>query len=313
MRVRHTVSAAALAVVISITAGYAGWLSFDHRSAAAPPRVDPGRGDTMIYLDAEARVRQATRADPAHPFAEGPTCHRAYAAAGTLICLRPADGVPDAYEAAIFDRNLVLRKRIDLWGTPSRARVSPSGHLIAWTVFHSGDSYLLAGQFSTIAGIYDLTTGEHHGSLEDFTARVDGVTVTSTHVNYWGITFAADDHTFYATMGIDGQTWLVRGDLRDRTLTALQGNVECPSLSPDGTRIAYKKKIGGHWRLHVLDLTTGRQTPLAEQRDVDDQAAWLDTQTVAYRQNGGVFAVPADGTGTARLLLPGASSPASLP
>ena len=50
---------------------------------------------------------------------------------------------------------------------------------------------------------------------------------------------------------------------------AIHENVECPSLSPDETRIGYKKAVGHDppvWRFHVLDLATGRETPLAEQR-----------------------------------------------
>jgi hypothetical protein len=38
----------------------------------------------------------------------------------------------------------------------------------------------------------------------------------------------------------------------------IHDNVECPSLSPDGTRIGYKRLIDdrGHWGFHVLDLAT---------------------------------------------------------
>ena len=41
----------------------------------------------------------------------------------------------------------------------------------------------------------------------------------------------------------------------------LRENVECPSLSPDNTRIVFKKRMtdgpgGVTWRLHVLDLAT---------------------------------------------------------
>ena len=53
-------------------------------------------------------------------------------------------------------------------------------------------------------------------------------------------------------------------------------DVECPSLSPDETRVAFKRRQGDNWRLHVLDLDTGREYPLAETRSVDDQVEWLD-------------------------------------
>ncbi|WP_292704237.1 hypothetical protein [Microbacterium sp. 69-10] len=49
---------------------------------------------------------------------------------------------------------------------------------------------------------------------------------------------------------------------------------------------------------------------MAEDRSVDDQAAWLDDGTLAYAVDDGVWSVPSDGTGAPRLLAPGASSPA---
>ncbi|MGI9088771.1 MAG: hypothetical protein ACR2HH_13690, partial [Chthoniobacterales bacterium] len=34
------------------------------------------------------------------------------------------------------------------------------------------------------------------------------------------------------------------------------------------------------WQLHVLDLATQTETPLAEKRSVDDQIEWLDNAQV---------------------------------
>jgi hypothetical protein len=137
----------------------------------------------------------------------------------------------------------------------------------------------------------------------------------------WGVTFV-DDDTFYATAASGGKTWLVRGSLTGHTLTALREDVECPSLSPDHTRIAFKKRGSlprGHWRLAVYDLATGHETLLAEQRSVDDQVEWLDDHTILYGMpriapNGAdtadVWAVPADGSGAARVFVHNAWSPA---
>ena len=50
-------------------------------------------------------------------------------------------------------------------------------------------------------------------------------------------------------------------------------------MSPDGTKVAYKKlgnRGPGDWRLAVLDLATGKEMSLAEQHSVDDQVEWLD-------------------------------------
>ena len=87
--------------------------------------------------------------------------------------------------------------------------------------------------------------------------------------------------------------------------------MECPSLSPDGTRLAFKKRLDGadpdDWRLSVLNLKTGEEHPLAETQNVDDQAEWLDNDHVLYAKfpDEGfpdIWSVPADGTGRAEAL-----------
>jgi len=148
----------------------------------------------------------------------------------------------------------------------------------------------------------------------------DGAPYQAADVNFWGVTFA-DDHRFYATMATDGHRYLVEGDLDERQVRTLTENVECPSLSPDGTRIAFKRAIDGDpvrgWRVSVLDLATMAVTSTAEHRSIDDQAAWLDDRTLAYtvRDSSGapsVWGVPADGTGHPLLLVPDAESPGAL-
>lgn len=50
------------------------------------------------------------------------------------------------------------------------------------------------------------------------------------------------------------------------------------------TRIAYKRRVGdsNRWRLHVLDLASGRDVALAENRSTDDQPEWLGDDTIVY-------------------------------
>lgn len=295
-----------IAVVVAAGIGYLGWRVTGTQPAAAQTGIQLDRPGTLLYVEPGTnRVQQVITGG--NSVGTGPTCQRVYASGGTMACLR-ATAVPMASEVDLI--NEAGKKTVQVWGNPSRVRVSPSGRLAAWTVFRSGDSYLAAGGFSTTAGIYDLRSDTQYGSLEDFTAYVDGKPYRAVDANYWGVTFAADDVTFYATMASKGKTRLMRGDLRTRSLTALRENVECPSLSPDGGRIAYKFRSGQRWRLHVLTLATGADTALAETAHIDDQPAWLDGDTVAYGKQAEVFAVPADGSGQPRKLVAG-SSPAA--
>ncbi|MFE9629943.1 TolB family protein [Streptomyces sp. NPDC006463] len=253
--------------------------------------------------------------------ASGVSCLRFHAAAGTGICLQAdKSGVQEGYRAVVLDSGLKEVSAHALAGIPTRARVSPGGHLAAWTVFVGGDSY--AGtNFSTRTSVLDLRTGRLDASLEDFTILKDGKPYRSADVNFWGVTFAADERTFYATLATGGRTHLVRGDLAGRTVTTLRENVECPSLSPDGTRVVFKKRVPdlpaeAPWRLYALDLASGAETPLAEERSVDDQVVWTDDRTVVYSLPGDfgadLYSVPADGSGAPARLMASALAPALL-
>lgn len=320
----------AILLTIAIVAAVAVFVAARMRAQAqieerAQTRIGTASEASLLWVEpSTGRTRQATLADlgpttdgstPPAP-ATGPVCQRVDARNGTFACLRSGslplttklfvhvgghvDGGSNAPEGAV-----------DIWGDPNRVRVSPSGRLIGWTVFREGDSYVRAGQFSTTAGIYDTRTKQQYGSLEDFATFVDGKRYTALDVNFWGVTFASDDDTFYATLGTAGKTYLLKGSLAARELRAIRQHVECPSLSPDGTRIAYKFRVGDEWRLHVLTLATGADVALAETATVDDQPAWLDSHTIGYGRSDGtgpaVFAVPADGSGAPRRLTSGSS------
>ncbi len=250
--------------------------------------------------------------------ASGVRCLRFHSAAGTGVCLQSVrDGLRDTYRAVVLDARLRALRRYDLAGIPSRARVSPDGRAAAWTVFVSGDSY--AGTaFSTRTSILDTRSGALDRDLETYRFLLDDRPHRAADLNVWGVTFADATH-FYATVATAGKTYLARGDRTDRTLRALHENVECPSLSPDGTRIAYKKRVQGAspdapWRLYVLDLRTLRETATAERRNIDDQAVWRDGRTLVYSLPGAfgsdLWTVPADGSGAARRLMTAALAPA---
>jgi hypothetical protein len=269
--------------------------------------VDPGdpRLNGQIFVVKRGHAEKIPGSDLA--------CERIYFTAGRGLCLAVAPSGVE-YEATIFDSALQPVKRMGLTGLPSRARVSPDGRYGAMTVFVSGHAYLSGGGFSTTTTLVDMHSGQEIAQLEQFDVSKDGEPFDAVDFNFWGVTFARDSNLFYATLHSGDRYYLVEGNVRERTMRVIRDGVECPSLSPDGTRIAFKSRIGNEnrWHLEVLDLATLSVQGLAEQRSIDDQAEWLDDETLAYSHGSNVYTVPADGSGSPQLLLHDASSPVGL-
>ena len=218
---------------------------------------------TMVSLDDPAGPRTVT----------GTPCERVYATSENLICLSSDRGFITTYGAHILDNSLRQTQTLPFVGVPSRARLSADGSYAATTSFTSSDSYGSVA-FSTRT-VITAVGGNALGSLENFTLIHDGERIKPVDRNYWGLTFAADDDTFYATVEWSHHTWLVRGSIAQRKVATLHEDAECPSLSPDAKHIVYKQRGElplGKWRLVDYDIATGKVTPLAETRSVDDQA-----------------------------------------
>jgi hypothetical protein len=288
------------------------------RSAQAGSAADVNTKDTIVFrnLDRKNVARYGFTAvarvdSPAARKVEPLPCDRVYFAARRGLCLEPA-GVVVKQRVYILGNRLQSVGHVTVQGVPSRARVSPDGRYGAVTFFVYGHSYATPGSFSTQTTIIDLAKKKKLVNLERLHVTKDGKTFDSPDFNFWGVTFAEDGDRFYATLSSRGTTYLVVGSVSGRTARVLREGVECPSLSPDGTQIAFKKRIGksSRWRLHVLDVSTLRDDPLAETRSVDDQAEWLDDGHVLYGLESSVWVVPADGSGAPRRLLESADSPA---
>ena len=301
--------------------GYVAWaaLKTDERDPVRPVTAEltlaTARTPYLVYQHVARGPHYGevavTRVDaPGAPVFTGLVCERVYASAGRGICLVPRqEPLGSAVTARLFGIDFRPQRSTRLDGIASRARISPSGRYGAATTFVAGHSYKDAG-FSTATSVIDMATGKKLANLEDFRVTRNGKPFEAIDFNFWGVTFAPDDRRFYATLQTSGDLYLVEGDLERRTARVIADDVECPSISPDGRRLAFKLRSGGSWRLHVLELASGRRTPLSETRSVDDQVEWLDDDRVLYGYQGDVWVVPADGGGKARVFIPDALSPA---
>ena len=307
-------------VSIAIAVGYVGWTLAN--TGQASPGASGREAATAVraptvafqHIADDGDYGRVALVDPAGTTprrASGLTCQRVHFAAGVGLCLvQKRWSLAQRIEVKIFDASFHVRKTLTLSGLNSRARVSPDGRYGSVTAFDLGHSYAELGAFSTRATLIDLENGRSLGNMEDFAVTRNGRPFDSPDFNFWGVTFARDSNRFYATLLTRGTIYLVAGDVRARRLRVLGESVECPSLSPDETRIAFKKRSPIGWRLHVLDLATGRETRLSEGRSVDDQVEWLDDATILYGLANDIWRVRADGTGRPRLYLADARSPA---
>jgi WD40-like Beta Propeller Repeat len=132
-------------------------------------------------------------------------------------------------------------KTFPLEGVPSRTRVASDGSIAVATVFVAGDSYAVDG-FSTRTLLFDLRRHSSLGDLEDFQVERDGRSFKSIDFNFWGVTFSANPDRFYAVLASARRLYLVEGRVSARRLGVIREGNECPSLSPDGRRIAFKAR-----------------------------------------------------------------------
>lgn len=335
VRVRWLIVAAASLIALGLTGlvGLNAWRAYAERQDAASAvatieddgaAIAPGR---IVFRNtaAGAGYGHVSSVDDESPDGRRSVtdvvCDRVDATVRLLSCLRTVRGIAPTFTATLYDADRVQVAEWPLPGVPSRTRLSTDGSLVATTSFVTGHSYAAIG-FSTET-VIRREDGSDLGSLESWTLRIDGEPSAPQDRNFWGVTFADDDDTFYATVGISstGTTYLVRGSISARTLDTLAENIECPSLSPDGRRIAFKRVTSGtgqsvHWTPAVYDIATGSVAVLPEDRSIDDQIEWLDDRTVLYgvpREesvgDSDVWSLAVDGSSAPAVFIPHAWSP----
>jgi hypothetical protein len=214
----------------------------------------------------------------------GLACNRIYVSDRAGLCLAIATA-PAGFQGYLLDDGLRVSGTIGLPGMPSRTRISRDSRLAAYTVFVAGDSYLASG-LSTRSRIVTVPHGEDVADLESFAVIRNGKEFYSVDFNFWGVTFTRDANRIYATLGTGGRILLVAGDVAERTFHVIAEDIECPSLSPDESHIAFKKRFGkgfdAWWQPAVLDLETMKVRQLPEPKHIDDQIEWLDDGNILY-------------------------------
>jgi hypothetical protein len=253
----------------------------------------PSRIDLVLFdpLTKQIKSRKATSLN----------CERVHLGGKTVFCLGvpkkpgqagPADFlVTDAALKPLFGGEMPAGVVI------SRARVSADGKYAAATIFLTDHSYG-ADVFSTQVNIIDI--GQRKLTLpplEYWTTMQNGTQVHARDLNFWGVTFnPKNSDEFYLTAAIGAKPYLAKGSIAKRRIDLIRPDVECPSFSPDGSRLAFKYKTGrASWLPAVLDLTTQNVAVFKKSESVDDQIEWLDDHTLVYElTTRSAFAVKTD-------------------
>jgi Tol biopolymer transport system component len=115
----------------------------------------------------------------------------------------------------------------------------------------------------------------------------------------------------------------VEGDVAQRTFRVIAEDIECPSLSPDETHIAFKKRFGkgfdAWWQPAIVDLATMTVRQLPESKHIDDQIEWLDDGHILYAvghstsaivRRADIWTIAIDGASSSSIFLADAESPA---
>ena len=245
------------------------------------------------------------RSDPSLPRARTKlSCERVHFRANRGVCILPPSNSLGT-KAIVFDDKLHTVRTVDLLGSPSRVRVSNDAKYAATTNFISGHSYADTS-FVTATTFMELATGAS-SNLESWDAFVGKRRIDDKKRNFWGVTFLSDD-TFYATLGIGQKRYLIKGDPVTKTMLVIRNDTACPSVSPDGKRLTFRRAIvepdgSTAIPLYLLDVTTGAEERLPEPLAIDDQPEWLDNHRIAYGTPTGppnVVVIDVDASGDAR-------------
>lgn len=226
------------------------------------------------------------------------SCLRVHVAGEVGVCLTgrdhnsaaaKTDETTETWETVVFDATDDRAAKIRSYQSPfpSRARVRADGSRYTTTGFVNGREYEEIGATETtqtLALIDDPTGAGPMVGLSQF--HVDGSArrYTTDRFQYWGVSFGDQDR-FWVTGYFDDETGpeIMIGDVATMTLEPAGHFGSCPSVSPDGATVVFKKtRAAGGFVLVALDIESGTETVVGETRSVNDQVEWIDNDTIIY-------------------------------
>ena len=127
---------------------------------------------------------------------------------------------------------------------------------------------------------------------------------------YGGFSASANDVLVYWRGGGDRQlTWFDRQGKILGTV-AEPGDYRDLALSPDGTRVAFRKRSGQVSNIWLLDLSRGTSTRFTFGSAVDSSPVWSpDGKRIIFRSGNDLYQKPASGVKDAELLLQSSAVP----
>jgi len=283
-------------------------------SAPPPPFV---MFRTLAPRDAHGHVAMVPARDPGSPrYVTSLVCERVVYASGTGLCLLEESKDATVKNVAyIFDKTFTKRQRIELAGVPIRARLSPDGKLATVTTYAEEESP--AGErLASESILIDAASGQVLADLREFAVVNERFPAIDGPIDIASVAFEADSDRFYATLSTPAHRYLVSGSVRRRLLEVVGDGVANEAVSPDGRRLAVKKRVGdrSYWQVMVLDLATMTGHPLNQgPGSVDDQIEWLDDNHLVYHdatdQGTAIWKLSTDGSTGPQLLIGHAFSP----
>ncbi|MGH1526678.1 hypothetical protein ACRAWC_22810 [Leifsonia sp. L25] len=223
--VRRAVGRAVAAIAAAVLASASGCSSASGGGATPPPAAAtattapaPNAGWTLpsgprvVFRNTRAgdgfgKVASVPLNSPGGERRVSPVaCERVYATRAALSCMSRTSTDPVGYSETLHDGDGTEGPRWSLPGAPSRTRLSADSKLAAWTAFVDGESYANV-KFATQTVLTDVH-GTYYGPLDAFTFLLDAKPYSAQDLNFWGVTFAHDDNTFYADRsGRVGVAW----------------------------------------------------------------------------------------------------------